>query len=541
MNIEKIIVKNYKQFKDLDITFNKNLNILIGNNGVGKSTVLELIHLALTGTIRNRPIYYELNPYLFNVHTTKQFLDDVEQYGLGRLEVVCPPEIIIEIYFTDTDDSDLNELLGTECSQPGEHCGLTFRIKFSSKYEIEFISYIEKEDVAFIPTEYYEVEWVTFAGKNITPRNIPIKSQLIDSSGANMNGVPKKYFLGLVNDTLDEKQRANLSVLYRSYKEKFAQNKDISNLNMELNGKKKDFLNDEREVALSLDISNKTSWETAINAYIDGIPFENIGMGDQNILKTIFAVTGRKPKQTIILIEEPENHLSFSNMRILLDKIQTIAEGQQIFISTHESYILNKLQLNNLILISQNGTMKMKELPQSTVQYFQKLPNYNTLRFILSKKVILVEGPADELIVSKAFLDIHNGKSPLDCGVDIISVNGLSFKRFLDIAMLIKIKTFVVTDNDGDYDKNITEKYKNYNADNIEICASSNNSLNTLEPQFLHEASNYEKLKKVLGKNTSIEDLNTYMTNNKADWALKVYLDEKQQFNYPEYILNAVR
>ncbi|PLR83893.1 ATP-dependent endonuclease [Bacillus canaveralius] len=542
MAIKRVIVNNYKQFQNLDITVNEDLTVLIGNNGVGKSTILELIHLALTGTIRNKPIYYELNPYLFNINTTNQFINNVVRYRQGELEAVIPPQITIEIFFSDTDDEHMNELTGAESSISGENCGLTFRIMFSSKYEDEYKEYIQQENVSFIPTEYYEVEWFTFAGKNITPRSIPVKSLLIDSSESAINAVPKKYFLGLVNDTLDDKQKANLSVLYRSYKEQFAHNPDIVNLNFGINEKKKAFLDDEREVSLSLDISNKTNWETAINAYVEGIPFENIGRGDQNILKTIFAVQSRKARQTILLIEEPENHLSFSNMRMLLVKLNEIADNQQIFVSTHDSYILNKLKLDNLLLISESNIIKMTDLPDDTVKYFQKIPSYNTLRFILSKKVILVEGPADELIVSKSFSDNNEGKLPLDCGVDIISVNGLSFKRFLDISKLLEIETFVVTDNDGDYEKNITRKYEEYQEEYIHICASENNHLKTLEPQFLHVSSNYEKLKRVLEKDDlSSEVLNKYMTNNKADWALKVYLDDSEEFDYPEYILNAVR
>lgn len=38
---------------------------------------------------------------------------------------------------------------------------------------------------------------------------------------------------------------------------------------------------------------------------------------------------------------------------------------------------------------------------------------------------------------------------PLDKGVEVISVNSLAFKRFLDIARLLKIDVTVVTDNDG--------------------------------------------------------------------------------------------
>ena len=48
MIIERVVVKNYKGLEDTEITFGPGLNILVGNNETGKSTVHEAINLALT-------------------------------------------------------------------------------------------------------------------------------------------------------------------------------------------------------------------------------------------------------------------------------------------------------------------------------------------------------------------------------------------------------------------------------------------------------------------------------------------------------------
>ena len=45
--ISRIIIRNYKGIKDADIAFNSDKNILVGNNGAGKSTVIEAMSLAL--------------------------------------------------------------------------------------------------------------------------------------------------------------------------------------------------------------------------------------------------------------------------------------------------------------------------------------------------------------------------------------------------------------------------------------------------------------------------------------------------------------
>ena len=43
---------------------NPDLNIIVGNNECGKSTLLEAIHLALSGQLNGRPIQTELHPHL---------------------------------------------------------------------------------------------------------------------------------------------------------------------------------------------------------------------------------------------------------------------------------------------------------------------------------------------------------------------------------------------------------------------------------------------------------------------------------------------
>ena len=66
--ISKIIIKNYKGIKDANIVLNKDRNILVGNNGVGKSTVIEALTLALGFGLRD----LDITPYLFHTSTWKE-------------------------------------------------------------------------------------------------------------------------------------------------------------------------------------------------------------------------------------------------------------------------------------------------------------------------------------------------------------------------------------------------------------------------------------------------------------------------------------
>ena len=102
-------------------------------------------------------------------------------------------------------------------------------------------------------------------------------------------------------------------------------------------------------------ILNISQWESSMITEFDSIPYSNAGRGLQRLLKTELALNNiNTNKDKIILIEEPENHLSYSNMNNLIDILQenSSKESRQIIISTHSSFVLNKLGLENLILLS---------------------------------------------------------------------------------------------------------------------------------------------------------------------------------------------
>ena len=78
MRIKKVKIKNYKLFQDFTMSFNDDLNIIVGDNEAGKSTLLEAIGLALTAQIAGRSIQYELSPFLFNMGVVKKYIDGLQ-------------------------------------------------------------------------------------------------------------------------------------------------------------------------------------------------------------------------------------------------------------------------------------------------------------------------------------------------------------------------------------------------------------------------------------------------------------------------------
>lgn len=533
--IKKIHIKNYKMFDHFNLELNNALNIIVGNNEVGKSTILEAINLALTKRLNGRFVEYELTPYLFNKKCVEEYLKTVKEGKPIQL-----PEIIIEIYFDD--NPNLEALRGSMNSKKEDCIGIKIEIVFDEDYREEYENLIKNpaNEIRLIPAEYYKVNWYSFANKLITLRSLrslPVRLSYIDATTILLQSGTDYYLQDIIRNDLNAKERVELNIAYRNLKEVFSQQEAIKGINDKLTDKKGAIT--DKDLSISIDISQKSNWETDLVPHLDDLPFQLIGKGEQNALKIMLALERKAGESDIILIEEPENHLSFSSMNILVSKIKDKCEGKQIIITTHSAYVLNKLGLEHLILLHDNETTTLKNLPDDTQNYFKKLSGYDTLRLVLAKKAILVEGPSDELIVQKAHLQKHK-KLPIEIGIDVINVRGLSFSRFLDIAKELKKDVVVVTDNDGDFAGKVDEKYKDYQSFSfIKICRSENNSAPTLEPQLV-ECNGLNPLNNLFG--TLYEDkesLKKYMENNKTDCALKIF-ETDGDIIFPKYVEEAI-
>ncbi len=546
--IEKLIIKNFKCFKDFEIDFNPNTNIIVGNNDEGKSTILEAIHLCLSGMYNGQPLKYNLSEYLFNNEIKKNYINAINNTTKNKSKL---PEILIELYLKEELQGEDNStkkskttssiafLQGNNNSKnDNKKYGISYKICFDEDYINEYEKLVNerKENLLTIPIEYYKVEWMTFAREMITSRRIPLKSVIIDASSHKYKNGSDIYISRIIKDNLTEKEQVEIAQAYRKLKENFKNEESIKSINNKIN----DGIDiSDKKVNISVDMAVKDSWNTLLMTYIEDIPFHQIGKGEQCIIKTSLALNHDVGlSSNVVLLEEPENHLSHSKLHSLTKRIEKDSLGKQLIITTHSNYIINKLNLDNVILLSNKKSGFLKDLPKEDTNYFNKLPGYETLRLILSKSAILVEGPSDELIVQKAFLDKYS-YLPIEKEIDVISVNSLAFKRFLSLAKTIDKKVAVITDNDGDYEKNIQEKYKEYqDNNNIKIFSSGDNNLKTLEPQFLEaNQENREMLENVF--NLKNGDLLNYMTKNKTEWALTIFNSNKN-FLYPAYINDAI-
>lgn len=545
MNITKIKINNFKKLKQFEFEPCSGMNILVGNNNEGKSTIFEAIHLALTGYYRGKYIRNCITQDIFNEECVKEYI-----LGINTEKNTPLPILNIELFF-----DDIPELLGTNNSDQEDKSSINFSIEFDNSFEKEYKAFIEKGNITTLPIEYYKVTWHCSANDDseMTTRSIPIKSVLIDTSDSNLRNSSDTCISKIIKEKLEEEEIIDISQTYREVRDQFINSPTIMNINERLT--KEDHLMG-NTIQMDVEMLNKSEWEKAIITKINSIPFENVGKGEQATLRIELSLKNPKAEKAgIILLEEPENHLTYSKLNRLLNDVEKQSGRKQIFVTTHSSFVANKLGLKKIILLREQNTMKFDDLTEDTQEFFMKKPGYDTLRFLLCKKAILVEGDADELVVQRAYKDKYQ-KLPIEDEIDVISV-GTTFLRFLEMADKLKKETIVVTDNDGDITA-LESKYSNYLGENVKeyiqiyydeethinqggLVAKNEGKFNydTLEPCLLR-ANTLQIINRVLGKSYfSDDDLIKYMVGNKTECALKIF-NAEENINYPNYIKKAI-
>lgn len=547
MHISKVNIENFKIFKGkFTLNLEGGVNIIVGDNEAGKSTIIEAIHLALSGLFCGKYLKNDLIQYIFNNESVTDYLS-----SLTTGTALPPPNILIEVFMSGEDEG-LAELKGDNNSGKDDAAGISYKIEFDSKYQAEYESLVNLGGIKTLPIEYYHAYWTTFArDETITTRSIPIKSALIDSASHKLQNGSDVYISRIIRELLESSEEVAISQAYRKMKEHFMDDEAVKKINDKISKAAK--ISD-KKVELSVDMASRNAWENSLMTYLEDVPFHFIGKGEQCLVKTKLALSHKKTKEAnIILLEEPENHLSHTKLNQLTHHIKGDTEKRQILISTHSSFVANKLGLSHLILLNDRKTARLGDLSADTQKFFQKLSGYDTLRLILCRKAILVEGDSDELVVQRAYMDTNAGKLPIENGIEVISV-GTSFLRFLEIAKRIGKPVSVVTDNDGNVDS-LKRKYEEYldgKVSNVKVSfdpeIDTGNlqtdgkkfNYNTLEPKLV-KANGLDDMNAVLGtKHKVIDDLHINMHANKTESALKIF-ESAKQIKYPQYILDAIK
>ncbi|WP_247184531.1 ATP-dependent nuclease [Escherichia coli] len=492
MRVKSIKLTNFKKFKDDHLEFNDDVNIFVGDNNAGKSTILEALEIVLNYNYRGRPFNSEFTPDIFNKDAVQQFLasDKSAKYL---------PSLTLEAFI-----DGVPEYRGSNNSLKVDAQGITVQVRFDATLEDVYADYLQTNpNITSIPIEFYKLEWLDFGWNPIKAVAKKFKALYIDPTRIHPTLGKNQYISTILNTALNKEELAKLTLNYRENQQVFNNSGEVKIVNTGLDT---DHLITDKKLSIAASTLPAGSIQTSLQLEVDDVPFQFIGKGEQSNVQIKLAIQNKSKDIDLVMMEEPENHLSHTNLNKLVHYIERQRGTKQLFLTTHSSYVLNKLSIDKICLVH-SGYKRLHKLDPAVVKTLKRLPGYDTLRVALARNVILVEGPSDELVLKKIYHRKHD-RLPEQDGIDIIVVRGVGFDTFISVGMEIGTSINVLRDNDGAYDENVVKARDAYAAyPNIKLISSAKNEEFSLEPAMIYaNASDLKTLnafaKEVLSKQT---------------------------------------
>jgi predicted ATP-dependent endonuclease of OLD family len=208
----------------------------------------------------------------------------------------------------------------------------------------------------------------------------------------------------------------------------------------------------------------------------DPIGIERNGLGRNNLLyiSLLLSHFSSKPDDSdyiafrLLGVEEPEAHLHPHLQDHLAENIRELAKGKrdlQVLMTSHSAHIASSSDFRDTaILYNEGGKInnhfilkgfdEINAENKKSIHYLRKFLDATKSTMFFARKLILVEGISEQILIPK-FFELYTGNSDTlltleKIGCNIVNVTGVPFKHFLRVIQNgYFIKCLVLTDRDS--------------------------------------------------------------------------------------------
>lgn len=552
MYLERLKIKNFRVIKETEIHFQKGINILIGENNAGKTTIIDVLRICIGYGEQNslkvtRKDLYKLNGKFLDIEFDLIFNTSSKKDKSLFYELYDAKEDILTLHFRYTYNKSTQRIYP--------------KIWGGSNEETKIPNYL------FYSMINHHLSALRDANRYLKPGKLNKLSNLFSDIELKCENYEKESMMQDINSQI---QSSNISEFINYVTDEY-----INNKLKEISLRDKELILSIHPVSQEFTEFTKNLEVTIENKYSKNLSLTQNGLGYNNLIYISILLSyldNLKNNDEIIYvslsIEEPEAHLHpqlqnlfFSYLNKLNDKFNEDTPFQ-IFITSHSPTLVSKADLDSLILIqTENGNLKtlsLSEVPfeKDTKNYLKKFLDVTKSQLFFSNRIIFVEGISEELLIP--ILAMKKNINLEKLGVEIINVHGLSFKRFKELFNENSFfKGIILTDDDrselNGSPSNTCENIKKLKNENLKVYSS----FKTFEFDLLNSNNEYSivwELSKILNRNHFVESHklsekelfeifnNPKIRLNKSQFAWELYNalnNSNQDIILPDYINEA--
>ncbi len=439
MKLKKVKIKNFRGYSNLEFDIN-DLNVIVGKNDVGKSTLLEALDIYFNNTKVDNSDY---NVYNNNNEFSISCEFDLEQNYIYCIDSSIDTDLREEYLLNKNNNLEIKQVYNGD--KPKLKTVLI--AKHPTNFDKPLITLKRQDLQKYIKDNNYkssdyklninkELRKCIFENNKLIFNNdeFEIETNQKDSDIINLferfkNSFPK-YMLFKVDRTNTDQDSEVIDSL------KAITKTAVSEIEPEFNKIKEEINNKIKEIAdatleklknFSPEIANTLNHEL-INKQLDSlfsfnfrsddnISFNKRGSGVRRLLLLSFFLAESERKNCsnniIYAIEEPETSQHPDFQQKLIESFINLSESKrQIFITTHTPEILKLVDKNSVIFLEKDGK-NVNVYQNNDIKLKEIIKELGILPFVSYKGVLFVEGITDIRFI-KNINNIDNNKKIID-------------------------------------------------------------------------------------------------------------------------------